>query len=171
MSDADSYNSDHGLYDQLVAYLDGELDAERSLQVERRLAEDEGFRRELLQLQGVWDALDELPLAEVDESFTQTTVEMVVLSAEHEFEEEKNIARIRSRRWWQLGACCLAVAALASFWVTHRTLTRPNRQLLHDLPVIEDIDRYRVADSLEYLHLLKESKLFDDDEEVEDALQ
>ena len=61
MSEASSYNAEDQTYEQLVAYLDGELDAESSLQVERRLAEDAEFRRELRQLQRAWDMLDELP--------------------------------------------------------------------------------------------------------------
>lgn len=170
MSNADSYDlNDDGLYGQLVAYLDGELDVDSSLQVERRLAEDEEFRRELLQLQGVWDALDELPASEVDESFTQTTLEMAVLSAENECELEKKTSRTKSRWWWRVGACCSTAAALASFWVTQLVLIRPDQQFLRDLPVIEDIDLYRVAESVEYLHLLRESELFRD-EEVQDAL-
>ena len=37
--------------DELVAYLDGELDADASELVERRLSEDAAYRRQLRQLQ------------------------------------------------------------------------------------------------------------------------
>ncbi len=44
----------------------------------------------------------------------------------------------------------------------------PNEQLVRDLPVIEDIELYRVGESVEYMRQLDQSGLFD--EEVEDAL-
>ena len=87
MSMSEPSNTNDLAYEKLVAYLDGELDAESSQQVERRLAEDPGYRHELKQMQRAWDLLDELPRAEVSETFTQTTVEMVALSAEHELKE------------------------------------------------------------------------------------
>ncbi|MFO7908257.1 MAG: anti-sigma factor family protein [Planctomycetota bacterium] len=169
MCNANSYNADGEVDEQLVAYLDGELDAESALDVERRLAEDASFRRDLQQLQGVWDALDELPKSEVDESFTQTTVEMVVLSTEQAIEQQRHSEARKKRSWWLLAGGALVGMALASFWLTRLMLERPNQQLMRDLPVIEDIELYRVADSVEYLHLLEESGLFND-EEVGDAL-
>lgn len=168
MSEAGSYNPEDRSYDQLVAYLDGELDAESSLLVERRLADDEDFRRELRQLQSTWDLLDELPKSEVSEQFTQTTVEMVVLKANEDLEERKKTANVTSQLWWLLGGCGLLATALASYWLIAGLLARPNEQLVRDLPVIEDVELYRVVDSVEYLRQLDESGLFD--EEVEDAL-
>lgn len=169
MCNANSYNTDGGVHEQLVAYLDGELDAESSLDVERRLAEDASFRRELQQLQGVWDVLDELPKSEVNESFTQTTVEMVVLSTEQDIQQQRRTEERKKRSRWLYAGGVLAAMALVSFWLISVILERPNQQLLRDLPVIEDIELYRVADSVEYLHLLEESELFND-EEVGDAL-
>ncbi len=168
MTEVSSYNAEDGSNDQLVAYLDGELDAESSLQIERRLAEDESFRRELQQLQRAWDMLDELPKAEVSESFTQTTVEMVALSAERALEQQSETVQRKRQRRWILAASGLVVAAVASFWVMTALLARPNEQLVRDLPVIEDVDLYRYADSVEFLKQLDQSRLFD--EEVENGL-
>ena len=39
MSESESYSTNDDVYEQLVAYLDGELDAETSQQVERRLVQ------------------------------------------------------------------------------------------------------------------------------------
>ncbi len=168
MSEASSYNAENESYEQLVAYLDGELDAESSLQVERRLAEDANFRRELQQLQRTWDMLDELPKAEVSEAFTQTTVEMVVLSAEHELQEEgKRVVR-RGRLLWAIGGGGLVATACVSFWLMSTYLSRSNERLVRDLPVIEDIELLRVADNMEFVRQLDKSGLFD--EEVDDAL-
>jgi anti-sigma factor RsiW len=168
MSEADAHETEEVLNDQLVAYLDGELDADATLRIERRLAEDEEFRRELQRLQQAWDMLDELPKSEVSETFTQTTVEIVALSAERELENQTVDAQRRTRWWWIAVSGASVVAAAASFWLLSLWFTRPNEQLVRDLPVIEDFDLYRVADSIEYVRLLEESGLFD--EEVEDAL-
>lgn len=154
--------------DQLVAYLDGELDADTSLKVERRLAEDEDFRRYLQQLQRAWDMLDELPKSEVSNSFTQTTVEMVALSAVEELEKKEKTVHRKKLTWWVVGAGGFVTAALASYGLIAMFLMRPNEQLLRDLPVIEEIELYRVVENAEFVKELEESGLFE--EEGEDAL-
>ena len=108
------------------------------------------------------------PKSEVSEAFTQTTVEMVVLSAEQDLAEEKERVVHTNRLLWAVGGASFVGTALISFWLVSTFLERPNEQLVRDLPVIEDIELYRVADSVEFLHQLDESGLFD--EEVEDAL-
>jgi anti-sigma factor RsiW len=168
MNETDTPNLDEGAYELLVAYLDGELDAEQNQLVERRLSEDNRFRLELQQLQFSWDLLDELPKAEASETFTQTTVEMVALSAERDWQQEGS----RRQRFIQLRRVLLtggiATAAAISFFVTSAFLARPNERLLKDLPVIENVDLYRVADSIEFLQQLEEEQLFS--EEVDDGL-
>ncbi|MEX0585756.1 MAG: hypothetical protein WD176_03880, partial [Pirellulales bacterium] len=52
----------------LVAYLDGELDAETSRELENLLATDPNARDEMQRMEQAWDLLDELPRAEVDEA-------------------------------------------------------------------------------------------------------
>lgn len=169
MSEPESYKLPDEAYEQLVAYLDGELDGETSRELEQRLAEDGEFRRELQQLQRAWDLLDELPRAEVSETFTQTTVEMVALSAVQELEQEQ-VQQTRAGKWWWGGAVGGAIAATAiSYWVVSSWLARPHEQLLRDLPVIEDVELYRVADSVEFLRQLREAGLFEQ-EEMDDAL-
>ena len=49
------------LDEELVAYLDGQLDPESARQVEQRLASEETARRRLQQLAQSWDMLDQLP--------------------------------------------------------------------------------------------------------------
>ena len=66
---------------ELVAYLDGELDAESGRRIEALLASDPEVRRRLQSLERTWDLLDELDAAPVGEPFTQTTLEMVAIAA------------------------------------------------------------------------------------------
>ena len=163
-------NHDESDQDRLVAYLDGELAAEDRRQVEQRLTDDEQYRERLKQLDAAWELLDELPQAEVDDVFTRTTVAMVAVAA------EDDIQRIqRSRRWrhvltWSSVAALLVAAALVGFLVAHVRFGRPNQQLVRDLPVIENVDVYRYAESVEWLETLDASGLFAEDEELEDGI-
>jgi anti-sigma factor RsiW len=163
---------DDRIREELVAYLDGELDGEDSLRVERRLAEDAAYRQALQELEKAWDLLDALPHAHPDEDFTRTTVEMVVLSARQDIEQVKTHAR--RRQWISLLtlAVLALVAALAGFGGVYWTSTRPNRELvrdlpMRDLPIIENMEYYRHADSLEFLRRLESEGLFQ--EEVSNA--
>jgi anti-sigma factor RsiW len=166
MNGTDTFSDD--VFEQLVSYLDGELDAETSREVERRLAEDENYRRELRHLQRAWDMLDELPSSEVSESFTQTTVEMVALSAAQDIEQTKSQLKRRGRLMWVIAGGGALVAAGLGYVIVSSILAQPNRQLVDDLPVIENVELYRVADSVDFLRDLAKEDLFGD--EVENDL-
>ena len=83
---------------------------------------------------------------------------------------------VRRHRWGVGAASAVALAllagfvatALVSYWMIMTYLSRPNEQLARDLPVIENRELYRAVDSIEYLRMLEESGLFD--EEVDDAM-
>ena len=80
------------LDEELVAYLDGELDAEAGRRLEQRLADDATARSALRGLQVSWDALDELDQADVGQDFTRTTLEMVAVRATKDVEESQRLA-------------------------------------------------------------------------------
>lgn len=158
-----NHNSHSNDEEQLVAYLDGELDANSADAVEQRLARDESFRALLARLQNAWDLLDELPQPTVDESFTQTTVEMVAVKmsegAASETVAMHREARVRNLGWIVAVAACSVVG----FFGVRQWQTGPDRALLHDLPVIEKIDEYSEVEDLEFLLALYEEGLFVDD--------
>jgi anti-sigma-K factor RskA len=155
---------------QLVAYLDGELDADESRQVEQRLTDDEQCRLQLKQLEEAWGLLDELPRAEADDTFTRTTVAMIAVAAEQDAQQAEVGRRRRSWFGWTCTAAAVTVAAAVGFYAARYRFDRPNRQIVADLPVIENVDVYRYADSVEWLEMLNEAELFADDEELDDAL-
>ncbi len=152
------------IQEELVAYLDGELDAAASDRVERRLADDPAYRLKLKQLQSAWDLLDELPRAPVTETFTQTTVEMVALTAEADAINAQH--HLGQQRWWKWLALAASVliACVASYAVMSQRLDRPNQRLVKDLPVIENVELYRVADSVDFLRSLEQASLFNEDQ-------
>ena len=162
-------NHDESDQERLVAYLDGELPAEDRRQVEQRLADDERYRERLKELDAAWDLLNELPRADVGDTFTRTTVAMVALAAEQDVQRARR--GWRWRRWlaWSTTAAVLASAALVGYLLARGRLDRPNRQLVRDLPVIENVDVYRYAENVDWLEQLDNSGLFADDEELEDG--
>lgn len=150
---------DDARHELLVAYLDGELDADQTQDVERRLADDPELRRHLHELQKTWDVLDALPHTSTDHSFTKSTIELVAREATRE------IRRDRGRRpeiWlrWALWTAGGLAALWAGFQVTRSIQTAPTRQLARDLRVIENMDLYRTIDSLEFLQDLEKAGLF-----------
>ena len=154
---------------ELVAYLDNELDPSTRERLEQRLSEDGDYRRELQQLQRTWDLLDSLPRAEVDEGFTRSTVEMVAVSAAEDVEQGQQAVVKRKRVGWFVAGGGVIAASLIGYFVTQQFASAPNERLLRDLPVIENLDLYKHADSVEFLRKLDQAGLFPE-EESGDAL-
>ena len=155
--------------EQLVAYLDGELEPEAAREVERRLAADAGYRQRLNRLQQSWDLLEHLPQAHVDQGFTQSTVAMVVVKATDDVEQLSS-ARSRLRRYaWAGGLVAATLAFLIGYAGTFRLNDRNNRRLLRDLPVIRNMDAYRYVETVDFLRMLDREGLFVE-EEVSDEM-
>jgi anti-sigma factor RsiW len=151
--------------EQLVAYLDGELEPDESRQVELRLASDPGVRRKLQGLQRSWELLDELHPADVEEAFTRTTMEMVTVAAAEEVAQIQAAEPRRRRRRWLVGIGGLLAAAIAGFAVGWLAWPDRERALLEDLPVIERLDEYRLIGDFRFLKKLAAERLFDEDRE------
>lgn len=148
--------------EELVAYLDGELDAEGAARVERRLADDASYRARLAQLQRAWDLLDTLHRAEADDDFVRSTVEMVAIRAEGDAKTGQMRA-VRQRSLSGLGLTAIAlVSAVTTYFAVQYFHTLPDRQLVRDLPVIERIDEYSNLDyvGIEFLQQLHQEGLF-----------
>ena len=104
--------------------------------------------------------MDELDAAPVGEPFTQTTLEMVAVAAHEDVERDRAEApRRRRRRLLTVGGGLLAAAA-AGFLAVVCSAPDPNRQLLEDLPVLENFDEYRQVESIEFLRELRDKGLF-----------
>ena len=170
MNDRESqgYRPDDAELEELVAYLDGELEPDGVAKIERRLADDPEFRRRLKELSRAWEMLEWLPRSEVTEHFTETTVEMVAVEAERDLKTQQvaSVRRHYSRRL--LVALTALVASFAGFGLIWSWQQRDERQFLRDLPLIRELDMYQVADSVEFLQALEERGWFTDDEEIGD---
>src|SRR5687767_6339927 len=114
-------NNDHpqsdlpGLDEDLVAYLDGELDDEAARRLVDRLNNDDAARQRLRALATSWDLLDHLPRAAMDDSFTRTTVQMIAVAASDDIADQKAALPARKRRRWTVGAIGALAAAMVGF--------------------------------------------------------
>ncbi|MGD0517107.1 MAG: hypothetical protein ABSA26_06185, partial [Thermoguttaceae bacterium] len=157
-------NAESLLEEQLVAYLDGELDGESCRRIEELLAVDPEVRRKLHRLERTWEMLDELDTAPVGEDFTRSTLEMVALAAEQDVRKSVEEAPRRRRRMWLLAGGIMFAAGLAGFMAFTLLAPNPNRELnkelIQDLPVLENLDEYRQIQDIEFLRLLQNSGLF-----------
>ena len=149
--------------DELVAYLDGELDDEAGRRIEELLAADSTVRQRLQQMEQTWDLLGKLGDAHVDERFTRTTMEMVALAVEEDVQQQQAELPRRRRRQWLVGSSSLLAAGVAGFLAVTLFWPNPDKQLLNDLPVLENLDQYRQIGDIEFLQLLHREGLFAED--------
>ncbi len=148
-------NADEQRLEEIVAYLDGELSPEESARVERRLASDESYRQQLQGVERAWKALDELPLAAVDDQFSRTTMQLAVQAAVVEV-QEKTAALPTHRRRSRLATWLTAAAAAAlGVLIVRLAWQNPERMLLTDLPVIDNVDVYSQVDRPNFLRMLQ----------------
>jgi anti-sigma factor RsiW len=143
---------------ELVAYLDGELQGDARRKVEQRVGTDSDYRRRLVELEQSWNLLDSLPVASVDEKFTQSTVTLAAVAIEQE-----------SKPWWKSRPTLwkYGLAAAIGFFLMTVPLVAKRRAQLNDIPVMNNMELYLHADSLDFLEMLDEEGIF---EVVEDEL-
>jgi hypothetical protein len=171
MTDENKNENDLRLLDeQLVAYLDGEIDDAERRRIEEWLARDENIRRRLKEMEQTWSLLDDLDPVPADRQFVQSTLEMVAVAAGKDAEQFLTDA---PRRRWQNRLAVLAgvvTALLAGYGATTLLWPNPNRELVNDLSVLENLDRYRPIGDIEFLRQLQKQKLFtkqEDDTPIE----
>ncbi|MGD9128824.1 MAG: hypothetical protein PVH19_15715 [Planctomycetia bacterium] len=148
----------------LVAYLDGELEESERNEFEAQLASQPELRRRLDQLRQAWDLLDELEASPPSRRFAETTLEMVAIDAEVHLKEEASKRRraIRRRRnWIGLGLLVALAAGFAVIWFCYPILfPSSDSVLIENLPIIQNLDQYEAAESVEFLEALVKARLY-----------
>lgn len=149
------------LQEELTAYLDGELDPESSRRIEEQVARDPRVRQVFAELDGTWRLLDVLDAAVVDDRFTRTTLEMAAQAAEEELRDDQRQPH-GLRRWYRWVAAIGGLLAAAGAGLLAAALFRPDpdRELLENLPIVENLDYYTAVDDVEFLRKLLEADLF-----------
>ena len=154
----------------LTAYLDGELDEQQVVAVEQRLTEDKAFHLRMQEMQSAWEMLDQLPQAVPADSFVKTTMELTALKPQ----PEAKISWWNRRRIWVAAMLTLPFLLFAAnYMITRDALEQPRRQLINDLPLIENFDRYQKVisagspeDGIKFLERLSRSGTFADVEDI-----
>jgi ferric-dicitrate binding protein FerR (iron transport regulator) len=155
----------------LVAYLDGELEAEPAQAIEAKLAQDPAAHAEVEQLRRAWELLDYLPKPEPSPSFTYRTLERVgpvVTGA------QPKRSPIRLPRWaFGVGWAASVLFAMAGGYLGLTLLLRGgggqrgnefnDQDLVRDLRVIENKRMYELVDDYEFLKDLDHPDLFGED--------
>jgi anti-sigma factor RsiW len=149
--------------EDLVAYLDGELDEDRAHAVESKMNLDPATRAEADTLKKTWDLLDYLPRPEPSPNFTNKTLDRI---------STRETARVlhpasRTRRWL-LGigwAAAVVMVALGGYVLARHYLPpRPReRDLVRELRVIENLRYYEAVETLDFLRELDQRDLFGED--------
>ena len=146
-------------HELLTAYLDGELDSQQTVDIERRLADDPGLRQRLHELQKTWDVLDCLPQTLTADAFTKSTIELVAREATREIRRSRRHQRTTWLRWATIGLLAV-VGSIVGFQTVRAFQTAPTRQLARDLRVVENMELYRSIESLDFLKQLEKAGLF-----------
>jgi len=85
---------------------------------------------------------------------------MVAVQAEQEAKTQKlRVVRRQSLAWLALAAVAL-VSMASGYVVLHGRMTRDDRNLVRDMPVIEHVDEYLNIDSVDFLKQLEHQNLF-----------
>ncbi|MFO0011367.1 MAG: anti-sigma factor family protein [Planctomycetota bacterium] len=146
------------LDEQLTAYLDGELTAEESATLEKKLVDDEGLRRRLAELRHAYELLDELPDTPHNQAFTQSTIAMVVDEVKRSSAEP--IPKISSptaeRNWFAWPKVLVPVLLLTLAGSTlggagailQARKELSNLALMANLPGMQDVAEWKVAEEL-----------------------
>ena len=164
--------------DDLVAFLDGELDEASAKDLEARLQLDPKARAEAVALRKTWELLDYLPRPEPSVNFTNRTLERVSAL--------RLPAGARRGRWpWWAVAASWAAAVLVAFaagFGATGLLTRPpsppgtdrepadplakmnpaqvEQQLVRNLRILENLRLYENVEDIEFLQAMDDPDLF-----------
>lgn len=147
----------------LLAYLDGELEADARRQLEDRLATDKELRNELALLQKCGDALASLGAEQADGDFLRSTLTLVAMRAVDDAQQAAVTAPLQRQRRWMAWSAAAILAGALGFGLVRYGLGDPTARLTGDLPVLERLDQWRLAGSVECLSAIHEAGLFADE--------
>ncbi len=146
--------------ENLVAYLDGELDEVGTVEVERTLSESADVRQEVEALSRTWDLLETLPPVEASSAFTERT--MASLESASMPDATLPVLSARAKRNLIIGLCLAGgvLCAVLGFLITNKAIAQRSDPLVKDLPVIENLELYEEAGTVKFLEELTQQKSF-----------
>ena len=141
--------------EDLVAYLDGELDDEAGTRIEQALAGSPVARHEVEMLTRTWDLLDLLPEEGAGPEFTERTLSAARAEGAVIPLRDRPAAVLARKAGVALGwAAALAGCGAVGYLAAHRWVPRETDAVVEDYPLLEDLPRLRDARSAEFLRAL-----------------
>ena len=101
----------------------------------------------------------------MNETFTTSTVELVTVAAEQDVRQAASTSLRKRRTHWIVGIGVLFASTATGFLLCSLSGNSSNNNLLHDLQVIENVDQYLHADSVEFLQQLHAEEIFSEGNE------
>jgi hypothetical protein len=140
--------------EDLVAYLDGELEPQQRMELEARLGREPSLRARLRKLQAGWEMLGQLPEVLTNPKLLETTIRMAAI------ESTGSLQRFEQQRpaWWKTRSGMVSIASLVAFsiavlgakvWEEVRF-----RRELRLLPIAMRLDGYLHASDLVWMREL-----------------
>ena len=149
--------------DDLVAYLDGELDGDAGGRIEQALSSSPVARHEVEMLTRTWDLLDLLPAADPDRALTERTVAAAKALDDRVPLAERTGVRVAKKAAVAAGwAAALSAAAAVGYLTAAEWVPRESDPVVRDLPVLQDLPRLRDASSVDFLRDLNQAGLLAD---------
>lgn len=149
--------------EDLVAYLDGELDDSESQEIDRILARSDVARHEVEVLSRAWEMLDLLPKPKAGTEFTERTMTTLRLKeVPSDFTDQPWFLYVRRGAAATIWLLAIAGAGAVGLLATWQWYPNPHRELLEELPVVEQLDIYSEVKDIEFLRLLRQENVFED---------
>ncbi len=169
-------NAQEQATEELVAYLDGELDPKAAEGIATRLSLDPTLRAEAESLQRTWDILDILPRPRPSADFATRTLSQAVPmpsasspgpTISFQTPGAVPIATTHAPRpgvaFWLASIAVILVAAGVGYF-GHRELAPPKPAgvdpKMEDFPLMKNLRLYRDVDDMDYLKRLDSPELF-----------
>lgn len=155
--------------ENLVAYLDGELDEAATQNVEQVLAESVVARHDVDMLSRTWDLMNVLPGVKASEEFTRKTLSSIRAAESprgslFDHPLTKNISRGVALAIWSV---LLVGAGMLGFQAV-RLVPNHAETLLDNFEVISNLDDYAEIGDVEFLKILKQNQTLADHNEPAD---
>ncbi len=143
-----------------AAYLDGELPDDQTRQIEGVLADNAVARNDVEQLSRTYELLDELPRVSAPQDFAAETVKTARLAEIRtditETSWYRNSVEAARLAGWTIA---LVVAACLGYAVTSRLVPQEHDQLVDELPLIQNLDKYQEIHDFDFLQRMAGSAI------------
>lgn len=148
--------------ENLVAYLDGELEDSESQVIDRILARSDVARHEVEALSRAWEMLDLLPQPKASSEFTSKTMTTLRLNeVPRDFTEQPWFIYLRRGAVATIWLAAIAASGVVGLLAAWQWYPNPHRDLLEELPVVKQLDVYAEIDSIDFLKALHRESVFD----------